>query len=112
MAFDRYERKIHNTARELLPAGFYIVRDGETRPGDLVYSWASTEWLSVDSPEWSQPCPVDVADCVAVARRPGHNFPGASVRSYRMPERYTIDKTAIATPKKALPDPAKQLALF
>jgi hypothetical protein len=107
---ERHERKTITTALETLPAGFVIIRSGKTRPDDMVFCWTSAEWFRADSPEWLQQTPVDVRNCVAVARRPGlDGFENAARRSYRLgpAERVRLNRTPTPapTPKKALQDP-------
>lgn len=83
---DRSEYKDATRARASIPAGFHIVRDGETAAGDIVYSWTSGEWLPIFSDLWPLPTPIQVSDCIAVARRPGIGslFDGAARRDYRL----------------------------
>lgn len=111
------ERKAVAAAREQLPAGFYIVRDGPVYPTDLIWSWTSGEWIRADSDDWTQTVTLtNAGDCVAVARRPGFDdpkFAGAPRRTYKMPPAINADAgVTIATPKKALPDPGGQISLF
>lgn len=48
------------------PDGYAIVRSGEMRGDDLIWSWTTKEWIRSDSPEWVHEIPVEM--CVAVAR--------------------------------------------
>lgn len=107
---ERYERQTAGRARDTLPAGYVIIRDGEVRPDDLIYSWTSNEWLRADDPGWLRAAPIAVADCTAVAREAKfseHEFANAPRRSYHLPR-------AIATPDPALPaaPSAEQRSLF
>jgi hypothetical protein len=104
---ERHERQEDAQARGTLAAGFYIVRDGTVRPDDLVWSWSSKEWIRADDPSWLQPSPINVADCVAVARSAAFREPGfedARRRTYTIP--------TIATPEPALIAGVDQGSLF
>lgn len=95
---ERYERQTNGRARDMLPAGFVIVRGGTVRPDDLVFSWTSSEWLRADDPGWLQTSPGNVADCTAVARATTFAEPGFAESDRRT---YQIPKPR-ATPEAAL----------
>lgn len=60
---------IEKRAAATRPVGHIRVKSGEIRPDDLIYSWASNEWLRADSELWRFPTKgMRAEDCVFVAR--------------------------------------------
>lgn len=115
---ERHERQAAGRARERLPEGFFIVRDGDIRTDDLIFSWSSNEWIRADSGDWLQPTSsMAISDCVAVARSARFQEPGfenVERRNYRLP---TTDNAGPGVEvRKITPDPtlrpANQGSLF
>ncbi len=107
---ERHEQKTIVRAKESLPPGFVVIREGRVRPDDLVYSAPSGDWLRADSAEWLHPTPEDVAVCCVVARSAHFAEPGFSDARRRT---YTIPAAAGSiTPEPASRSSIRQPSLY
>jgi hypothetical protein len=90
---------IERAARQNIPAGYAVVKDGPVLPDDLLFSYPGGGFMRADSPDWSTSVVTDAADAILCIRRPGLDMPGAARRTYTIP----------ATPAPALSDRQQKL---
>lgn len=84
-----------------LPAGHAIVKEGEIRPTDLIWSWTTKEWLRADDPEWG-PHKFPAEECVAVCRATPAR-PSSAAQNYTVKRGYEESaRTAPAKPQNSL----------
>ena len=65
------ERNYRTEAQEQIPAGYFVLTDGDDlRADDLVYSWTTREFIRADSPDWIIPClKIKIEDLICAVRR-------------------------------------------